>query len=635
MADVHGNRGLCAQACRLPYSLYNKANQKLDEGFLLSPSDLCGVKQLPDLIKAGVTSFKIEGRLKNPEYVAAVTRFYRKYIDLVYDNINLSNDELYSLIDSNMNIKNKNTRLTDYEELLQSFNRGGFSTGHLKLEPNKNLIYKNKSNNSGFYLGKVEKFNHSKGYITLKANCMVGIGDKIGIDSDIYTISELMVNNENKKLIKTGDIITIGRIKGDIKPGVKVYRLQSKLLNDDVSPTFNEDKEFKKIKINGKIIIKKKWPIEFAVTGATRDSIYFGESANSRSIIPLHAQKQPLTDEKIIAQLSKTGNTWFEFENIDIIKDNDLFVPISDLNEIRRVTLEKLSQQIIKKHILSRKLKYNNIETNNTHQSKNQKQPTINLLIYKIDNKFDYTALKNVDKLYIPLRFFVIKKYREILLDICKKQNVYLYMPNFVRDSIKIDYDRILNDFKINGIVISNLSQVETFKKYKKELIGNYTLNVFNAHTLDSLNEYGIKEYIISPELNDEDTNNLISNSNLPCSLMVYGRIPLMTLNYCLLGKSNKCYSECDKKCALNNEFILRDRLKFDFKFLPDTTLGLTTIYNSKITSFDYSNFNVSSVQVTVLEEKPEDIQNIIDMVKNKKCFEGSDYCGHFNKYEK
>lgn len=634
MEAVLGNRGLCAQACRLPYSLYNRQNQKLDEGFLLSPSDLCGVKQLPDLIKAGVKSFKIEGRLKNPEYVATVTRFYRKYIDLVYDNIKLSNEELYSLIDSHLNIKNKNTRLTDYEELLQAFNRGGFSTGHLKTEPNKNLIYKNKSNNSGFYLGKVDKYNPNKGYITLKANCMLGIGDKVGIDSDIYTVSELMVNGENKKLIKPIDIITIGRIKGNIKPSSKLYKLQSKLLNDDVSPTFNEDKEFKKIKVNGKIIIKKNWPIEFAVTGATKGSIYYGVSANSRNIMPLSAKNQPLTDDKIISQISKTGNTWFEFENIDIIKDKNVFVPISDLNEIRRITLERLTARIIEKNIKSRKLKYKEIKNEKIKRETIQ-APTINLLLYKIDTKFDYTKLKNIDKLFIPLRFFVIKKYRESLLEVCKKQNIYLYMPNLLRDHLKIDFDTIFKDFKIKGVVVSNLSQVEIFKKYKKDLIGNYTLNVYNVHTIETLRKYGISNLIISPELNDEDTKKLISNSSSSVSLMTYGRIPLMTLNYCLLGNSNKCYSECDKKCALNNEFILRDRLKFDFKLLPDTTIGLTTIYNSKITSFDYSNYNTESIQVTILEEKADDIQNIIDTIKNKKYFEGSEYCGHFNKYEK
>ena len=121
-----GNRGECAQVCRLPYSLIS-GDKVLDKGYLLSPRDLCSLENLPRLISAGVSSLKIEGRMKSPTYVATVTKIYRKYIDLAYKFLNneISNYE----IDEN-----------DKKELMQVFNRGEFSTGHLLDTPNKKLI---------------------------------------------------------------------------------------------------------------------------------------------------------------------------------------------------------------------------------------------------------------------------------------------------------------------------------------------------------------------------------------------------------------------------------------------------------------------------------------------------------------
>lgn len=143
--------GKCAQACRLPYKLLE--NEKvIDSGYLLSPRDLCGLEFIPTLIDSGVTSFKIEGRLKSPEYVAIVTRVYRKYIDLYLSGKPYEIDE------------------KDRNDLLQVFNRGNFSEGHLNRLPNQNLVCKEKQNNMGIYIGNVSSYNHKKGYISLNLN---------------------------------------------------------------------------------------------------------------------------------------------------------------------------------------------------------------------------------------------------------------------------------------------------------------------------------------------------------------------------------------------------------------------------------------------------------------------------------
>ena len=140
---VLGNRGKCAGPCRLPFTLLEDG-KCINSGYLLNTRDLCGLDFLPFLIDAGVTCFKIEGRMKSPEYVATVTRIYRKYIDLA-----LSKKEYI--------IEEK-----DRKDLLQIFNRGMSSTGHLSNEPNKQLVFKERPNHLGLFLGIVQKYNPQK-----------------------------------------------------------------------------------------------------------------------------------------------------------------------------------------------------------------------------------------------------------------------------------------------------------------------------------------------------------------------------------------------------------------------------------------------------------------------------------------
>ena len=179
-----GNRGKCAGPCRLPYTLIksdSRSKEEIDSGYLLSTRDVCGLEFIPTLIKAGVKCFKIEGRLKNPEYVAIVTKIYRKYIDLALSNKPYSID------------------YADQKALMQVFNRGGFSSGHLTDEYNNELVYPKKPNNMGLYLGKVQKFNPDKGHITLSSKETLAIGDTVSLEKEngIYTISELMLGNTN------------------------------------------------------------------------------------------------------------------------------------------------------------------------------------------------------------------------------------------------------------------------------------------------------------------------------------------------------------------------------------------------------------------------------------------------------
>ncbi len=624
-----GNRGLCAQPCRLPYELVEENSKSvisIDKGYLMSPRDNFGIEFLPDLIKMGINSFKIEGRMKTPTYVGVVTKKYRKYIDLILNNINLDTSSLKDLINKNLEIKNSETSLTDKEEITQVFNRGGFSTGHFKPTPNKNLIFREKPNNMGIYVGTISHINENKGHLKLKLENSLSIGDRISINNESYTISELMIDNKNFDTLEKGNIVKIGRMKGKISVGNKIYRLETTKLNKSILPTFKEDKNFRKIKLNGQIILKENTPITFKVW--SNEKFYKGlESQITLDIIPQNALNRPIKKEKILDQLSKTGNTEFEFENIDIILDNNLFVQMSILNDLRRTILEKLENLVLEKYTYN--LKFTPISIPNECEEiivNNTK--SISLLLNILNLDYDYKKLDNIDRLYIPLNYFNNLKFESLLKELTNKFNTFIYMPNILKDKKEnsINFKNLISKFNIKGFVVSHISQLETLSKFNLELIANFNLNVCNSNSIKNLENNNFTTFTSSVELEKNEINILNKNSKLNSEVIVYGKIPVMTNNYCYLGKSNKCYSECKKLCTNNSMFYLKDRMDFKFRILPDNTSTLTTIYNSKILSVKYDDIVCDSIRIDILDENINEIQEIINTVRSGNRFEGKDY---------
>lgn len=645
-----GNRGKCAQPCRLPYELLScnstlsalqgtqvsassanltSANiasasseslTSLDKGYLLSPRDLCGLDYLPELVDAGVTCLKIEGRMKTPEYVATVTRIYRKYLDLAQ-----ANRSEYKIDPQ------------DKTELLQVFNRGGFSSGHLESTPNKNLIYKNKSNNMGIYLGSVSNFNNNKGHISLTvsrdSDVTVRVGDKISVENkkhetSTYTISELMIQDKNVSQATCGDKIKIGRMKGNISVGDKIYKIADKLLTTSALETLN--KENRKINLNCKMLVKRNQPVELYVSDSNSHEIKI-----TSDIIPVEAINVPITQERLSAQLSKTNNTPFHFENIEIDLDDGLYIQgISSINKLRRQALVQYEALLVQS--FRRNLELPSLDVKpNQNASTNKK---ISVLLNILNPNFDYTQLCGIDKVYIPLKYFVLKDFKNVVAELTENFETYIYMPTIMRNNyhkiISNNLPNILEQYKIKGFVLSNIGNIELLKNYKDkyEFVYNYTLNFFNNLTIAELADASKTTVTLSPELNKSD---LQTFAKTPCSteLIVYGKTPLMNSNYCLLGKSNKCYSACPHLCNSTNKFYLKDRLGFLFRVVPDNVDTVTTIYNSKITSIEHDEICVNSVRIDILDESISEITNIINTVKTGKKLEGQEFTnGNFAK---
>ena len=615
-----GNRGKCAQPCRLPYELVQNGNETIDKGFLLSTKDLCGLDYIPFLINAGVTSFKIEGRMKTPEYVATVTRIYRKYIDLALSGNPYVIDE------------------KDKKDLLQVFNRGLSSNGHLDKEPNKNLIYPIKPNNMGLPLGIIQKYNKTNGHITLKLQEELYVGDCISTQKEngSYNVSELMVKNKNIKIGNIGNLVTIGRMKGNISVGDKVYKISSKVLKDNALNSFKT--ENRKIPLNIKLFIQNNKNISAVVNSCYKYDLYKNLNFEyTFNIIPDTSINKPLDKDTIIKQFSKTNNSIYEFKKIEIILDDNLFLPISSLNDLRRTILENIEKQTLDKIKRTSNCCYTPIVSNASNLKNNYK---ISLLLNDLNLEYDYSKLDGVHNLYIPLKFFVNKNYENILNVLNKKFSTYIYLPTIIRANYRnLFYDNIVNTTKkynIKGIVLSNISNFmlisDLYKSNKNlELIANYTFNIYNNETINKLNELQISRYTVSPELNKLSILNLYGNPQK--ELIVYGKIPLMNMNYCLLGKSNKCYPNCNSLCTNKNRYFLKDRLGLHFDIVPDNIQTVTTIYNCKTLSICPTDFNLDYARIDILYENIDEINNIINTVKLGKKFEGKQYTnGNLNR---
>ena len=695
-----GNRGKCAQPCRLPYKLFSTNNQKqklnqnksdtnknnincnnnynnsnnnnnynnnsnnnsndicLDSGYLLSPRDLCGLNYIPQLINAGVSCLKIEGRMKSPEYVATVTKIYRKYIDLAYSQKDY-------IVDQN-----------DIDELMQVFNRGGFLSANFESTPNRNYVFKEKPNNIGIYIGNVSKLNKEKGLVRLTLKNNVQIGDKISFEKEEhkYTISELMCNNNNLREANTGDTVVIGRMKGNLHLGDKVYKLTDAVKSKKIDEFIQ--KENKKIPLSAHIIVKKGVPLSLEVTSCDKENgNYFSMSAKSViDILPIDAITNPISEDRIKEQLCKTTNSQFEFKYIKVDLDDNTYVPkISYINQLRRECLEKLEEQAIQRFsrnkknivlssinsnindiaqnnsnksiIIQNNLCKNNIIQNNSDISvtgsniTNNENSKICLLLNELDLDYDYSKISNVDNIYVPLKYFKNKQYWEIIKTLSRNNNLYIYLPTVLKDNFRNfyfnDIDAIIKKYKIKGLICSNLSCINYFSnlKGKLDLVANYTFNVFNNYTINELAEIGIKRVMLSPELDESNLKNIANNSIIPTEALVYGKLVLMNIGYCLLGSSNLCYPRCDMKCKENSKFYLKDRLNMNFRLIPDNIQTISTLYNSKINSISYSNIKPNFVRISILDENIDEINEIIKCVKNDKPFTGSNFTkGNFNK---
>lgn len=541
-----GNRGQCAQPCRLPYTVDG------EKGYLLSLKDICTLDIIPDLIEAGIDSFKIEGRMKRPEYVAGVTSIYRKYVDLY-----LKNPQKPYLVDDK-----------DKEMLMDLFNRGGFHTGYYKQKNGRNMITIQKPNHIGVKVGDV--LSQKGREVQMRALTDIAAGDLIEFKNEAqrYTTG---------KSCKQGEVITILAPKGMRLPaGEVLYRVQSPKLLNDLKTTYSEGKVIEKLygyismeagKAAKLVVCKDEYSVEV-------ESEQQVEAASSR----------PLDEERIKKQLRKTGNTEFAFDMLDVELHGEVFLPMQQLNEMRRKALEELEKKIqdsfhrktAEKKVLQEEI----LDTASVKFSKKE-----NKLSVLVETQEQLEAVLENDNsvacIYVDSNLDTTGLDAELwngISDRIHKKNieVFLAMPRIFRNqTIEIfeqAYDSILARY-FDGMLIRSMEEYQFLKS--KDYTGNirldYNLYIMNRFAKQFWKKQGITYGTIPVELNKSEIVNLDSKQD---EMIVYGYIPAMVTAQCVTSTVHGCKKDCKitmLKDRYQNEFPVKNQCRDCYNVIYNT----------------------------------------------------------------
>lgn len=575
------NRGRCAQPCRMKYSLYNsKGKELISNSYILSKKDIFGLEYVNKLKEIGVTSLKIEGRNKNPEYVAGVTKNYRNAIN---NNIN------------------SNTK----QELMQLFNRGGISIGYFDGVKYKNSISLLSPKNTGIFLGKV--IDKKGVYVKLKLEEDIDMHDGFEIYSEDKVISNIVTCIKNDKYVnvnsnmKKGEYVWIGDVKKSVKIGSNIYKTSSDKLNKKYRLTYSNNVENIKNKVEVEINILKDKKI-FA-------KVFLNNICINIDIdyIPQLANNKELDKEAVISAFSKTQDIPFIFDFKKINIDNKLFVPVSILNELRR----KIVYEILKSYKI-------NINVSNEEKSvekllneevvQNIKIKDSNKVnakfLYKYDNKVNYAK---VDRLYIDICDYI--KYREDILEKYKNVQIYIVIPNVVlSNKRKIILDNIDEIFKdnISGVLLGSFEffklVLEKKKQYNFVLVADYTLNISNIYSATFLVKEGFDVITPSYDMSITDIENMSRYVNVE---IVEDYITVMTSRYCILGsmlEDRKENKNCSMPC-LKDRFYLKDDYGYKYYIINDSIDCIVRLVKQirNINLDSYNIRNITSIRKSIM----------------------------------
>jgi len=519
-----GNRGTCAQCCRQPYSLISDGKTIVKDKYLLSTKDLNTLDNIGEIIEAGAASLKIEGRMKRAEYVYYVTSLYRKAIDSY--------------------IKDKKVTITDEEikNLKKLFNRG-FTKGFISNENNNNFTNEERPNHMGIEIGKVISYKNGKAKIKLTDELAINDGIRILGNDDVGAIvTNMFKDYERVKLASKGDIVSI--VIDPVKPDSLVLKTTDNNQLEGIKSLIKSNT--RKVSIKGNLTFKDN-KLFLSLTDGTNTGTSVSNDIE-RSI------NQPTTQERVYTQLSKLGDTIYEFERLDIDIPNNLFIPISVINELRRQAVLELDEKRMYTIPFA------------------EKEYKLKVPSFKKDEKFaiyiqsldDYQKVKNQD---------------------CDEIYMDLDLYNTIDDERKIlKLPRVINDYpKYDSTLL--VGEVGSINKYKS-IYTDFSLNVTNAYTVGLLHHLGVKKVTLSYEMNDYQINKLIDNyhniynENPNLELIVEANPEVMVSKFNLLTKYN-----------LNNkDTYLVDRFKNKYKIVSKD--NLMYIYNfERIKKDNYQNY--------------------------------------------
>lgn len=557
-----GNRGECAQPCRLPYSLYKNQQKITDQTYLLSTKDLMTIEYMDQLVAAGIDSFKIEGRMRKPEYVVETVRSYRQALDATLER------KVISLQDAIWGMK-------------KVFNRE-YTKGFLLNETPRDLNNDFRPNHMGVPIGEV--IHYSEGKVTIRLTDSLAINDGyriVGSTDYGNSVSRIIKGQELVKKAIAGDIIKLD-VAEKISIGSTVLKTLDTELEQSLTPYLSEN--YKLIPLFGRL---EAW-VGQPLTLCMDDGIH-AICVSSQDIIQ-KAKQSPILKEQLFDQISKLGHTPYYFSSLEIETDDQCFMPIKMINDLRRQAIDLLTQrrQAPRKMVVISKTSLPSIHP----------QLTTAKFAIKIQTEEHYQQVKGY------------------LFDVIYVENILGITDDHVIPSLKriqLRHHEIIT----RPSLIQDVGHLNDAKK--TDLITDGFFNVTNIYTINLLHRLGIKRVTLSPEVSFERLKMMIPRFQHvfgytpSLELEVYGRQDLMMTKYCPIAKTFKTKPDCH--LCEKNQYALEDRMGSRFPLIHDGDCNLRLLHDKPLHLRAYVNELLSlgiTCRIHLTTEKDQEIHDVI-----------------------
>ncbi|KAI7262265.1 hypothetical protein KC345_g9477 [Hortaea werneckii] len=622
------NRGECAQACRLPYDLMVDGEVKPmgDVTYLLSPKDLAAIDLMPELIEAGVTSFKIEGRLKSPEYVANVVSKYRKAIDKYFDG--------------NWTPTSKE----DMRELQQSFSRG-FTHGFLDGTNNKKLVDGTFPKSRGVFMGTVEQILRDG--VVCRIHAPLKRGDGIVFDAGDPTKKEEggRVYDLRRKGVKLegeageGWIIDIvpGRNDVDLRRlhvGDRIWKTNDPALDKALRQTYETEKPY------------RVFPVEVKVEGCVGEPLATwwtdtqkGVTVQVNSELLLEtAQKRPMDTALLEEQFGRLGGTVFQLERLTSQLEGDVIVPMRELNSIRRQAVELLAGERPKPPVYVKR----EVEVYGGASRRGAAEGAIPAgqdgagvrggiaeltALCRSLPQVQAALEAGVTSIYADFEF--IKQF-PAAVDAVRAAGASItlatpriHMPN------ENGYHANILRLQPDAVLVRNTGALYYYLRHRMEhpdavhprIIGDFSLNIANHRAVDLFLDAGCDVVTPSYDLNIQQMVDLLGHSDTSrMEVVIHQHLPMFHTEhcvYCTFMSEGTDYTNCGRPCE-EHRASLQDRIGMSHPVRVDEGCR-NTVYNAvEQSGAEYLNhfreLGVSSFRVEFLEETPEQVAEVISL---------------------
>lgn len=614
-----GNRGRCAQPCRLPYTLVDQENNDLLQGmdtgdYLLSPKDMNTIELIPALLQAGVASFKIEGRMKRPEYVAVAVDTYRRAIDA----------HLAKLAPAPISKE-------DHKNLAQIFNRD-FTTAYLESRPGRLMMSDRRPNNRGVLAGRVVRYDAKTKLVTIKLAEALAVNDviefwvKIGGRVNI-TITQMRVNGENVEVVEANQEVTIP-ITSPVRDNDRVFKIFDAKMIEKARTFFNSGAPIRRIPLDVKVTVKLGQPLVIEV----RDEAgFFGYGQTN--FIAEKALKRPLSEASIQKQIARLGTTVFSLRELTSIIEGEVMVPVSEINEARRKAIEMVEKARLAQFARPALVK---AADKNPRNRLNLKQTTTQPeLVVNVDTfaKVEAALENGADIILFGGESFqhemiTAADYQRVY-DLVKGQQKKLLFntPRLLQKWQMDSFKKLLSSFqhmKLDAFSINNIATIALVRDVLDvPMHADAAMNIYNPYAIQFLANLGVTSVTLSPELNFFQIERILKRTELTTECIVHGNLELMVSEYCTMGSylGGLEKGKCSQPCTLKKYWLL-DRKEEKFPLVTDQYCRMHLLNGKELSMYPHvARFGQLGIHRIRIEGKYANKEQIARLTRRYKEF--------------